>query len=177
MFRNNCIVRELRPCVVLQNRGLCPNRVLVLSEFLQMDKRGEHLSWLCMFWMMGGIYASFIPPGASSLDMVHMYTCVCRAVWGLHSFFLYFTCWLFCCISGWGFSMGTEFQFHSWRVFVLVCALPAIAAFVGLMFMPESPRFLLEGISEIYNSAVPTPSELTCRLLPTQTAATCHGTL
>jgi len=40
--------------------------------------------------------------------------------------------------------MGSEFQFHSWRVFVLVCALPAIAAFVGLMFMPESPRFLLE---------------------------------
>ncbi|XP_067357748.1 synaptic vesicle glycoprotein 2B isoform X2 [Channa argus] len=45
---------------------------------------------------------------------------------------------------GWGFSMGTEFQFHSWRVFVLVAALPAIASLVGLTFMPESPRFLLE---------------------------------
>ncbi|XP_076158043.1 synaptic vesicle glycoprotein 2B isoform X2 [Alosa pseudoharengus] len=45
---------------------------------------------------------------------------------------------------GWGFSMGTEFQFHSWRVFVLVCALPAIASLIGLTFMPESPRFLLE---------------------------------
>lgn len=40
--------------------------------------------------------------------------------------------------------MGTEFQFHSWRVFVLVAALPAIASLVGLTFMPESPRFLLE---------------------------------
>lgn len=29
------------------------------AEFLQMDKRGEHLSWLCLFWMMGGLYASF----------------------------------------------------------------------------------------------------------------------
>lgn len=49
-----------------------------------------------------------------------------------------------CVYTGWGFSMGSEFQFHSWRVFVLVAALPAIASLVGLTFMPESPRFLLE---------------------------------
>lgn len=24
-----------------------------------MEKRGEHLCWLCMFWMVGGLYASF----------------------------------------------------------------------------------------------------------------------
>uniref|UniRef100_A0A8C1JZ49 Synaptic vesicle glycoprotein 2Bb n=1 Tax=Cyprinus carpio TaxID=7962 RepID=A0A8C1JZ49_CYPCA len=93
--------------------GSVPIVYAYFSEFLQMDKRGEHLSWLCMFWMMGGIYASF-------------------TAWGIIPRY------------GWGFSMGTEFQFHSWRVFVLVCALPAIAAFLGLMFMPESPRFLLE---------------------------------
>ncbi|XP_051978442.1 synaptic vesicle glycoprotein 2B-like [Xyrauchen texanus] len=93
--------------------GSVPIVYAYFSEFLQMDKRGEHLSWLCMFWMMGGIYASF-------------------TAWGIIPRY------------GWGFSMGTEFQFHSWRVFVLVCALPAIIAFVGLMFMPESPRFLLE---------------------------------
>ncbi|XP_016375219.1 synaptic vesicle glycoprotein 2B-like [Sinocyclocheilus rhinocerous] len=93
--------------------GSVPIVYSYFSEFLQMDKRGEHLSWLCMFWMMGGIYASF-------------------TAWGIIPRY------------GWGFSMGTEFQFHSWRVFVLVCALPAIAAFVGLLFMPESPRFLLE---------------------------------
>nr|XP_054498156.1 synaptic vesicle glycoprotein 2B isoform X3 [Agelaius phoeniceus] len=45
---------------------------------------------------------------------------------------------------GWGFSMGTKYHFHSWRVFVLVCALPCIASLVALKFMPESPRFLLE---------------------------------
>ncbi|KAL0171365.1 hypothetical protein M9458_031676, partial [Cirrhinus mrigala] len=28
------------------------------SEFLAQEKRGEHLSWLCMFWMIGGIYAA-----------------------------------------------------------------------------------------------------------------------
>ncbi|KAK7892009.1 hypothetical protein WMY93_023972 [Mugilogobius chulae] len=93
--------------------GTVPIVYTYFAEFLQMDKRGEHLSWLCMFWMMGGIYASF-------------------TAWGIIPRY------------GWGFSMGTEFQFHSWRVFVLVAALPAIASLVGLTFMPESPRFLLE---------------------------------
>ncbi|KAM4553175.1 synaptic vesicle glycoprotein 2B-like [Fundulus diaphanus] len=93
--------------------GTVPIVYSYFSEFLQMDKRGEHLSWLCMFWMIGGIYASF-------------------TAWGIIPRY------------GWGFSMGTELQFHSWRAFVLVAALPAIASLVGLTFMPESPRFLLE---------------------------------
>uniref|UniRef100_A0A672HEY7 Synaptic vesicle glycoprotein 2B-like n=1 Tax=Salarias fasciatus TaxID=181472 RepID=A0A672HEY7_SALFA len=93
--------------------GTVPIVYSYFSEFLQMEKRGEHLSWLCMFWMFGGIYASF-------------------TAWGIIPRY------------GWGFSMGSEFQFHSWRVFVLVAALPAIASLVGLTFMPESPRFLLE---------------------------------
>ncbi|KAG7522043.1 synaptic vesicle glycoprotein 2B-like [Solea senegalensis] len=93
--------------------GTVPIVYSYFSEFLQMDKRGEHLSWLCMFWMIGGVYASF-------------------TAWGIIPRY------------GWGFSMGTEFQFHSWRVFVLVAALPAVSSLVGLTFMPESPRFLLE---------------------------------
>ncbi|KAK0155611.1 Synaptic vesicle glycoprotein 2B [Merluccius polli] len=93
--------------------GSVPIVYSYFSEFLQMDKRGEHLSWLCMFWMVGGIYASF-------------------TAWGIIPRY------------GWGFSMGSEFQFHSWRVFVLVASLPAVTSLVGLMFMPESPRFLLE---------------------------------
>uniref|UniRef100_A0A3P8RWP4 Synaptic vesicle glycoprotein 2Bb n=1 Tax=Amphiprion percula TaxID=161767 RepID=A0A3P8RWP4_AMPPE len=80
------------------------------SESIQMDKRGEHLSWLLT---------------RCGLFLLHLACCLCEC-------------------SGWGFSMGTEFQFHSWRVFVLVAALPAIASLVGLTFMPESPRFLLE---------------------------------
>ncbi|XP_037367340.1 synaptic vesicle glycoprotein 2B isoform X4 [Talpa occidentalis] len=45
---------------------------------------------------------------------------------------------------GWGFSMGTNYHFHSWRVFVIVCALPCTVSLLALKFMPESPRFLLE---------------------------------
>lgn len=40
--------------------------------------------------------------------------------------------------------MGSAYQFHSWRVFVVVCALPCVCAVVALTFMPESPRFYLE---------------------------------
>lgn len=57
-------------------------------------------------------------------------------------------CWLLLCdcfsVAGWSFSMGSAYQFHSWRVFVVVCALPCVSAVVALTFMPESPRFYLE---------------------------------
>lgn len=42
--------------------------------------------------------------------------------------------------------MGSAYQFHSWRVFVLVCAFPSVAAIAALNAMPESPRFYLEVI-------------------------------
>uniref|UniRef100_A0A7M4G2D0 Synaptic vesicle glycoprotein 2B n=2 Tax=Crocodylus porosus TaxID=8502 RepID=A0A7M4G2D0_CROPO len=93
--------------------GSLPIVFAYFSEFLSREKRGEHLSWLCMFWMVGGIYAS-----AMAWSIIPHY--------------------------GWGFSMGTKYQFHSWRVFVLVCVLPCIASLIALKFMPESPRFLLE---------------------------------
>ncbi|KAM8735879.1 synaptic vesicle glycoprotein 2A isoform 2-T3 [Acanthopagrus schlegelii] len=83
------------------------------SEFLAQEKRGEHLSWLCMFWMIGGIYASAM-------------------AWAIIPHY------------GWSFQMGSAYQFHSWRVFVLVCALPSVAAISALTTMPESPRFFLE---------------------------------
>uniref|UniRef100_H2S661 Synaptic vesicle glycoprotein 2A n=1 Tax=Takifugu rubripes TaxID=31033 RepID=H2S661_TAKRU len=83
------------------------------SEFLAQEKRGEHLSWLCMFWMLGGIYAAAM-------------------AWAIIPHY------------GWSFQMGSAYQFHSWRVFVLVCAFPAVAAICALTTMPESPRFFLE---------------------------------
>lgn len=46
--------------------------------------------------------------------------------------------------AGWSFQMGSAYQFHSWRVFVLVCAFPCVAAIAALSAMPESPRFYLE---------------------------------
>ncbi|KAJ8339317.1 hypothetical protein SKAU_G00361030 [Synaphobranchus kaupii] len=38
--------------------GAVPIVFSFFSEVLAREKRGEHLSWLCMFWMIGGIYAS-----------------------------------------------------------------------------------------------------------------------
>ncbi|XP_063781806.1 synaptic vesicle glycoprotein 2B [Pseudophryne corroboree] len=93
--------------------GSLPIVFAYFSEFLAREKRGEHLSWLCMFWMMGAIYAS-----AMAWSIIPHY--------------------------GWGFSMGTHYHFHSWRVFVVICVLPCIASIIALKFMPESPRFLLE---------------------------------
>lgn len=58
--------------------------------------------------------------------------------------------------------MGTNYHFHSWRVFVIVCALPATVSMVALKFMPESPRFLLE--VSLYQSQESWPSSLNPRL-------------
>ncbi|XP_078456265.1 synaptic vesicle glycoprotein 2C-like isoform X3 [Lampetra planeri] len=93
--------------------GAAPIVFSYFGEFLSREKRGEHLSWLCMFGMIGGIYASAM-------------------AWAIIPHY------------GWSFSMGSAYQFHSWRVFVIVCALPAVSAVVALTFMPESPRFLLQ---------------------------------
>ncbi|XP_066502594.1 synaptic vesicle glycoprotein 2C-like isoform X1 [Hoplias malabaricus] len=93
--------------------GAVPIVFSYFAEFLAREKRGEHLSWLCMFWMIGGIYASAM-------------------AWAIIPHY------------GWSFSMGSAYQFHSWRVFVVVCALPCVCAVVFLTFMPESPRFYLE---------------------------------
>ncbi|KAE8618272.1 hypothetical protein XENTR_v10009336 [Xenopus tropicalis] len=93
--------------------GSLPIVFAYFSEFLAREKRGEHLSWLCMFWMIGAVYAA-----AMAWSIIPHY--------------------------GWGFSMGTHYHFHSWRVFVVICVLPCIASIIALKFMPESPRFLLE---------------------------------
>lgn len=78
-------------------------------------------------------------------------------------------------LAGWGFSMGTHYHYHSWRVFVIVCALPCTVSLVALRFMPESPRFLLEV------SQRPGPkSELALRSQPLRSwssLAVCDGSL
>lgn len=93
--------------------GAVPVVFSYFAEVLARGKRGEHLSWLCMFWMIGGIYASAM-------------------AWAIIPHY------------GWSFSMGSAYQFHSWRVFVVVCAFPCVCSVVSLTFMPESPRYFLE---------------------------------
>uniref|UniRef100_A0A8C6SF21 Synaptic vesicle glycoprotein 2A n=1 Tax=Neogobius melanostomus TaxID=47308 RepID=A0A8C6SF21_9GOBI len=103
-------------CRLLSGVGIGGSIPIVFSyysEFLAQEKRGEHLSWLCMFWMIGGIYASAM-------------------AWAIIPHY------------GWSFQMGSAYQFHSWRVFVLVAAFPSVAAIAALNTMPESPRFYLE---------------------------------
>ena len=40
-------------------------------------------------------------------------------------------------------------HFSAWHQFLLVCSLPSLAAIIGLVFMPESPRYLLEAGREV----------------------------
>lgn len=55
--------------------GAIPTVFSYFAEVLAREKRGEHLSWLCMFWMIGGIYASamawaIIPHYGKSLPLM-----------------------------------------------------------------------------------------------------------
>ncbi|KAG8516300.1 Synaptic vesicle glycoprotein 2B [Galemys pyrenaicus] len=101
--------------------GALPIVFAYFSEFLSREKRGEHLSWLGIFWMTGAIYAS-----AMAWTIIPHY--------------------------GWGFSMGSSYHFHSWRVFVIICALPCTVSLLALKFMPESPRFLLEAFPPVISN-------------------------
>lgn len=52
------IFRRASLLLFLSIGGSIPIVFSYYSEFLAQEKRGEHLSWLCMFWMFGGIYAA-----------------------------------------------------------------------------------------------------------------------
>ncbi|XP_066270214.1 synaptic vesicle glycoprotein 2C-like [Branchiostoma lanceolatum] len=74
--------------------GSIPIIFAYYSEFLPTNKRGEHLSWLCLFWMAGGVYASgfawaIIPHAGWALSMS-----------GIHSWRIYvFVCSIPCLLS------------------------------------------------------------------------------
>lgn len=46
-----------------------------------------------------------------------------------------------------------DVTYKPWRLFFIVCALPELIAFVILLFIPESPKFLLDNgkLDEAYN--------------------------
>lgn len=131
--------------------GSIPIVFSYFSEFLAQEKRGEHLSWLCMFWMIGGVYAAAMawaiiphygeqPPGSATHTLPPL---LCSLWWdppasGLSTDSVTLS------LPGWSFQMGSAYQFHSWRVFVLVCAFPSVFAIGALTTQPESPRFFLE---------------------------------
>jgi VNT family MFS transporter (synaptic vesicle glycoprotein 2) len=40
-------------------------------------------------------------------------------------------------------------HFSAWHQVLLVCSLPSLAAIIGFVFLPESPRYLLEAGREV----------------------------
>ncbi|GIY72431.1 synaptic vesicle glycoprotein 2C [Caerostris darwini] len=93
--------------------GSLPIVFTFYSEFLVRKNRGRYLSFLLVFWALGGLFVAvlawgIIPrSGATILDMKRLH-------------------------------------FARWRKFLLICSIPAILSAIGVSFLPESPRFLLE---------------------------------
>jgi len=38
---------------------------------------------------------------------------------------------------------SSSFKYNSWRIFLLVCSVPSFVVAILLIFLPESPKFLL----------------------------------
>lgn len=67
----------------------------------------------------------------------------CKLNWFFIFFFLQFSglAWLIIPSSIGYFS--SSFKYNSWRIFLLVCSLPSFVVAILLIFLPESPKFLL----------------------------------
>ena len=89
-----------------------PAAFALYAEFLPREKRAEHLSWLCLSWVVGGVYAAAMA-------------------------------WAVIPNAGWGFTYGSSYEFHAWRVFVVLCALLGVPhhfssfKFSNFRFLPE----------------------------------------
>ncbi|KAK3896226.1 hypothetical protein Pcinc_000148 [Petrolisthes cinctipes] len=87
-------------------------------EFVTQAERGRHLSWLLVFWAVGGVFTALMA-------------------------------WIIIPRTGLTVVLDEEHHFSSWRIFLVVCSLPSFGAVIGLYYMPESPRFLLEKGREV----------------------------
>lgn len=63
------------------------------------------------------------------------------AFWTLGNLFVAGLAWLII-PTGIGF-YHENFTYNSWRIFLLICALPSFIVAILLFFLPESPKFLL----------------------------------
>ncbi|XP_066993183.1 synaptic vesicle glycoprotein 2B isoform X2 [Anabrus simplex] len=63
------------------------------------------------------------------------------AFWTLGNLFVACLAWLVI-PTGIGY-FSPNFTYNSWRIFLLICAIPSLAVAVLLIFLPESPKFLL----------------------------------
>eukprot|EP00095_Tigriopus_kingsejongensis_P000777 maker-scaffold67_size430214-snap-gene-1.18 protein:Tk00777 transcript:maker-scaffold67_size430214-snap-gene-1.18-mRNA-1 annotation:"hypothetical protein DAPPUDRAFT_304078" len=83
------------------------------AEFQPKQNRGGMLSFLAAFWMVGNVVVAGIAWAIIPADI------------------------------GYDTDDPNEFEYNSWRIFVLVCGLPALLVGVALFWFPESPKFLL----------------------------------
>ncbi|RXG58607.1 Synaptic vesicle glycoprotein 2C [Armadillidium vulgare] len=107
------IFMTTRLCSGIGVGGGIPIVFAYYCEFIARTDRGRHLSWLLIFWAIGGVFTALMA-------------------------------WAIIPRTGITVVLDEQHHFSSWRLFLVVCSLPSFAAVIGLYFMPESPRFLLE---------------------------------
>ncbi|KAB7497819.1 Synaptic vesicle glycoprotein 2B [Armadillidium nasatum] len=107
------IFMTTRLCSGIGVGGGIPIVFAYYCEFIARTDRGRHLSWLLIFWAIGGVFTALMA-------------------------------WAIIPRTGITVVLDEQHHFSSWRMFLVVCSLPSFVAVIGLYFMPESPRFLLE---------------------------------
>ncbi|XP_042241451.1 synaptic vesicle glycoprotein 2C-like [Homarus americanus] len=112
------IFMTTRLCSGIGIGGGIPIVFAYYCEFVTQAERGRHLSFLLVFWAVGGVFTALMA-------------------------------WIIIPRTGITVVLDEEHHFSSWRVFLAICSLPSFAAVIGLYFMPESPRFLLEKGREV----------------------------
>ncbi|CAG2064767.1 unnamed protein product, partial [Timema podura] len=69
--------------------------------------------------------------------------------WALGGVFVALVGWAIIPSTGAEVVQESKEHFSAWHQFLLVCSLPSLVAVIGLVFLPESPRYLLEAGREV----------------------------
>nr|CAD7585942.1 unnamed protein product [Timema genevievae] len=69
--------------------------------------------------------------------------------WALGGVFVALVGWAIIPSTGAEVVQESKEHFSAWHQFLLVCSLPSMVAVIGLVFLPESPRYLLEAGREV----------------------------
>ncbi|XP_063237443.1 synaptic vesicle glycoprotein 2C-like [Bacillus rossius redtenbacheri] len=98
--------------------GVFPIVMAHFAELLSKADRAKYLSFLLMFWALGGVFVALVG-------------------------------WALIPTTGADVVQESKEHFSAWHQLLLVCCLPSAAAVVGLVFLPDSPRYLLEAGREV----------------------------
>ena len=72
------------------------------------------------------------------------YVCVCVCVYIYIYIYIYINIYSYYKTELFDIEITEHTTFHSWRIYMILCAIPALVAVTGTCAMPESPRFLLQ---------------------------------